>query len=272
VSAAGQGVAYLVDTMSRLRAPGGCPWDAQQTHGSLVQYLLEESYEAAEAIEDGDRQDLREELGDVLLQVVFHSSIAAEHPDDPFDLDDLASGAADKLVRRHPHVFASDQSERVSAEESYKRWDQIKADEKSRRSVLDGIPVAQSPLARAQKVFGRARRAGLRLSDFALDDAAAAGSRAASESAARAASGAAPGPASGVASGPIGAGRVAVDSELVTASDTVSDLGERLAALAAEADALGLDAEKELRAATRRVEARIRQIEQLSEQSQGGVA
>jgi XTP/dITP diphosphohydrolase len=218
------GVAYLVDTMARLRGPGGCPWDAEQTHDSLVQYLLEEAYEAAEAIENGDRDDLREELGDVLLQVVFHASIASEHPDDPFDLGDLARGVADKLVRRHPHVFAAEADERMSAEESYKRWDQIKADEKSRRSVLDGIPAAQSPLARAQKVFGRARRAGVDLAVMAPDLAN-------------------PGLAA-EAGGPSGA-----------------ELGERLAALAAQADALGLDAEKELRAATRRLEERIRDYE-----------
>jgi XTP/dITP diphosphohydrolase len=201
--------------MARLRAPGGCPWDARQTHDSLVQYLLEEAYEAAEAIEGGDRADLREELGDVLLQVVFHASIAAEHPEDPFDLGDLASGVADKLVRRHPHVFATGEADGMSAEESYKRWDRIKADEKSRASALDGIPAAQSPLARAQKVFGRARRAGL-----------------------------------DVVPPPGG-----------TASGASADLGERLAALAQEADAAGLDAEKELRAATRRVEAQVRALE-----------
>jgi XTP/dITP diphosphohydrolase len=205
--------------MRRLRAPGGCPWDAQQTHVSLVQYLLEEAYEAAEAIEAGTRDDMREELGDVLLQVVFHASIAAEHSADPFDLDDIACGVADKLIRRHPHVFAASEAERMSAAESHRRWDKIKAHEKSRESVLDGIPRAQSPLARAQKVFARARRAGLPLTHDADR----------------------PG-----GDAPSAAG---------------ADLGDRLAALAAEADAAGLDAEKELRAATRRVEARIRQLE-----------
>ncbi|MDR1118330.1 MAG: MazG family protein, partial [Bifidobacteriaceae bacterium] len=158
----GAGVAQLVETMARLRAPGGCPWDARQTHASLVQYLLEEAYEAAEAIEAGTRADLREELGDVLLQVVFHASIASEHADDPFDIDEVALGVADKLVRRHPHVFAA-ATEPMSAEESHRRWDRIKAVEKSRGSVLDGVPQAQSSLARAQKVFGRARRAGIEL-------------------------------------------------------------------------------------------------------------
>jgi XTP/dITP diphosphohydrolase len=242
------GIAYLTQTMARLRAPGGCPWDAQQTHDSLVQYLLEEAYEAVDAIEHGDRDDLREELGDVLLQVVFHAAIATEDPDDPFDIDDLARGVADKLVRRHPHVFATDEAERMSAEESYKRWDRIKADEKSRASVLDGIPAAQSPLARAQKVFGRARRGGVDLASWwgsGLDDAA----------------GSAPsaGASMGSSAGQAGAATVAAAGSAASADG--NDLGERLAALAQEADAAGLDAERELRAVTRRLEARVRRIE-----------
>ncbi|MDR2382201.1 MAG: hypothetical protein LBE08_13740, partial [Bifidobacteriaceae bacterium] len=104
-------VALLVQTMRLLRAPGGCPWDARQTHATLVPYLLEEAYELVEAIETGDRLDLREELGDVLLQVVFHAQIGQEHPTDPFDLDDLARGVVDKLIRRHPHVFTAGSSE-----------------------------------------------------------------------------------------------------------------------------------------------------------------
>jgi XTP/dITP diphosphohydrolase len=199
--------------MARLRAPGGCPWDAGQDHRTLVPYLLEEAYEAVEAIEHGDRLDLREELGDVLLQVVFHASIAGDDPSDPFDLDDIAAAVADKLVRRHPQVFAAAAAEPVSAEESHRRWDRIKAQEKSRRSVLDGVPAGQSALARAQKIFARARRAGL--------------------------------------------------ETVTTASGGGSDLGERLASLAREADARGLDAEQELRAATRRLEARIRNHEAL---------
>jgi XTP/dITP diphosphohydrolase len=239
--------------MERLRAPGGCPWDARQTHASLVQYLLEEAYETAEAIEHGSRDDLREELGDVLLQVVFHASIAAEHADDAFDLDQIALGVADKLVRRHPHVFAAGQTARMSAEESHRRWDKIKAEEKSRRSVLDGIPAAQSPLARAQKVFGRARRAGIDLTGLGLPplpDAA--------------------GPAPGGGLDPAGLARVPDAPADGAASDNGDDLGERLAALAREADARGLDAEQELRAATRRLEARIKNYEALQGPRQGG--
>jgi XTP/dITP diphosphohydrolase len=158
--------------MDTLLAPGGCPWDREQDHASLVQYVLEEAYEVAEAIETEDRAALREELGDVLLQVVFHSALARGE-DQPFDLDDVAGDVADKLVRRHPSVFPppggeSDDAGRSgadrdapTAEASYLKWDQIKAAEKSRTSVLDGIPLAQPALARTEKVIGRARRGGL---------------------------------------------------------------------------------------------------------------
>ena len=97
----------LVAVMDRLRSPGGCPWDAEQTHESLMTYLVEETYETLEAIETGDRRHLREELGDLVLQVVFHSRIAAEHPDEPWSVDDVAGDIVDKLVRRHPHVFGT---------------------------------------------------------------------------------------------------------------------------------------------------------------------
>jgi len=91
--------------MDRLRSPGGCPWDADQTHQSLIKYLLEESYEFVDAVDENDREAMREELGDILLQVYFHSRIAQEHATDPFGIEDVAKGIADKLIRRHPHVF-----------------------------------------------------------------------------------------------------------------------------------------------------------------------
>ncbi len=147
----------LVAVMDRLRSPGGCPWDAQQTHESLVPYALEEAHELAEAIEAGDRPGLREELGDVLLQVVFHARIAAEHPTDPFDVDDVAADLVAKLVRRHPHVFADEPVD----EDLHGQWDRLKKAEKQRESALDGIPLALGALARGQKVLGRAQRAGL---------------------------------------------------------------------------------------------------------------
>jgi len=156
----------LVRVMDRLRSPGGCPWDAAQTHESLVPYALEETYELVEAIETGDRAGLREELGDVLLQVVFHARIAAEHPDDPFDVDDVADDLVEKLVRRHPHVF--DQAAIES--DLHVQWDRLKNAEKSRESALDGVPLALGALARAQKIAGRATRAGLDVQAPAGDD------------------------------------------------------------------------------------------------------
>jgi XTP/dITP diphosphohydrolase len=150
----------LVAVMDRLRSPGGCPWDAQQTHASLVPYLIEESHEAVEAIESGDRAHMTEELGDVLLQVVFHARVAQEDPQAPFGIDDVAAGIVEKLVRRHPHVFAgvdADSAAQVSA-----NWEQIKAVEKAgRTSVLDGIPAGLPALARADKAASRLERAGL---------------------------------------------------------------------------------------------------------------
>ena len=149
----------LVAVMDRLRSPGGCPWDAAQTHESLVPYAIEEAHEVAEAVETGDRANLREELGDLLLQVVFHARIAQEHPDDPWGLDEVASELTAKLTRRHPHVFAdavAEDSEHVRAQ-----WEQIKKTEKSRESVFDGIPAGLGALARAQKVSSRAARTGV---------------------------------------------------------------------------------------------------------------
>ena len=118
----------LVRVMDRLRSPGGCPWDSQQTHESLVPYALEEAHELAEAIETGDRSGLREELGDLLLQVVFHARIATEHPTDPFDVDDVAADLVAKLVRRHPHVFKDEALEG----DVHVQWDRLKNAEKQR--------------------------------------------------------------------------------------------------------------------------------------------
>ena len=149
----------LVEVMDRLRSPGGCPWDAEQTHESLARYLLEETYEVLEALDTGDRDHLREELGDLLLQVVFHARIAQEHPTEPFDIDDVAAGIAAKLVSRHPHVFA----EAVAADAAAVQdsWERLKAVEKGRTSVLDGVPTALPALARADKLLGRVVRSGL---------------------------------------------------------------------------------------------------------------
>lgn len=143
----------LVEVMDRLRSPGGCPWDARQTHESLVEYLIEEAYETVEAIEESDRALLREELGDLLLQVVFHARIAQEDTDDPWTIDDVAEGIIAKLIRRHPHVFADAQADTAAQVEA--NWHAIKAQEKGRESVTDGIPSALPALTHAGKVLSR---------------------------------------------------------------------------------------------------------------------
>lgn len=140
----------LVEVMSALRER--CPWDAEQTHRSLVSYLIEETYETVEAIESGDQADLREELGDLLLQVIFHAQIASERADG-FGIADVAAGIADKLIRRHPYVFDDDSV----PDDLNRTWEQRKAIEKGRRSALEGIPPDMSPLARASKIISRAR-------------------------------------------------------------------------------------------------------------------
>jgi XTP/dITP diphosphohydrolase len=156
----GARVLDLVAVMDRLRSPGGCPWDAKQTHESLVRYLVEEAYELVDAIESGDRAHLREELGDVLLQVVFHARVAEEDPDDPFTIDDVAGGIVDKLMHRHPHVFGDVVAE--TAEHVERNWEELKAAEKGEReSVVDGIPLGQPALSLAGKVISRTRRGGL---------------------------------------------------------------------------------------------------------------
>jgi XTP/dITP diphosphohydrolase len=196
----------LVATMDRLRSPGGCPWDAEQTHESLVTYLLEETYETIEAIETGDADHLREELGDLLLQVMFHSRIATEHAQNPWSIDDVAGDIVDKLVRRHPHVFAGAVAE--SAGDVQASWETLKAAEKGRSSAVDGVPMNLPALALAAKLLHRTRSHGV---DVAV-----------------------------------------VDDDGV---------GSQLMALVAQAQAGGLDAEAELRAAVRRYAQRVQAAE-----------
>jgi XTP/dITP diphosphohydrolase len=146
----------LVEVMDRLRSPGGCAWDAEQTHKSLIKYLLEESYEFIDAIETDDRAGMREELGDVLLQVYFHSRIAQDHPTDPFSIEDVAGAIADKLISRHPHVF---ENLAVSGtDEIIENWEAIKAREKGRTSAIDGIAMAQPALPLVAKILYRAEK------------------------------------------------------------------------------------------------------------------
>lgn len=151
----------LVEVMDRLRSPGGCPWDAEQTHASLIKYLLEESYEFIDVIETDDRAGMREELGDVLLQVYFHSRIAQDHPTDPFSIEDVARAIADKLISRHPHVFEN--LEVSGTEEIIDNWEAIKAKEKGRTSAIDGIAMSQPALPLVSKIFYRAEKYGVDL-------------------------------------------------------------------------------------------------------------
>lgn len=199
----------LIAVLERLRAPGGCAWDREQTHASLVQYLVEESAELVEAIEAGTREDLIEELGDVLYQVLFHADIAAEAGE--FTLEDVAEHMTAKMVARHPHVFGdtvADTADAVAA-----NWEVLKAVEKSHRtSVLDGIPDGMPSLALADKTLGRA-------------------------------------------------GRVGVSVPAAEVPSTEEELGDQLLALVAGARASGLDAERALRGAIRRLRADVRRAE-----------
>ncbi len=208
----------LVSVMDRLRRE--CSWDARQTHRSLAEYLLEETHETLEAIETDDSVSLREELGDLLLQVVFHSRIASES--EGWDIDDVAGGIVDKLVRRHPHVFGADSDYAhlapvgTSDDETLTRnWAAIKAAEKSRTSALDGIPTTLPALSWAQKSWRRAAEAGT--SDL-------------------------PGPA---------------DSPPRDADD----LAEQLLALVVTAESNGWDAEAALRGRVRALHSHVRSVE-----------
>lgn len=147
----------LIEVIRRLRAPDGCQWDREQTHSSLRPNMLEEAYEAVDAIDDNDMTHLKEELGDVLLQVVLHAQIASE--EGAFTIDDVAKGIKDKLIHRHPHVFGDVKVNSTS--EILANWDKLKAEEKThRKSAMDGISRAQSALMSAQKISKKAVKTG----------------------------------------------------------------------------------------------------------------
>lgn len=151
--------------MNRLRSPGGCPWDAEQTHESLRRYLVEECYELLDALDSGSREHIVEELGDVLLQVLFHARIAQESDTADFDIDDVSATLVAKLVHRHPHVFVGpgETAAEVVADSTAQqlRWEELKAVEKRRESSMDGVARAQPALALAAKLAARATRAGV---------------------------------------------------------------------------------------------------------------
>jgi XTP/dITP diphosphohydrolase len=203
----------LVAVMARLRGPGGCPWDAEQTHESLVRYLIEETAELVEAIETHDVPAMREELGDVLYQVLFHADLASATPGEGFDVQDVARDTAAKMIGRHPHVFGDEEA--ADADAVVEVWEAQKRREKAHRtSVLDGVPMQMPSLLLAEKLLGRAERAGLEVRP------------------------AAPGP------------------------DDEEALGDALLDTVIAAAAKGLDAERALRGAIRRLTARIRETEQ----------
>lgn len=158
MSPTGEGLIRLIQVMDQLRSPGGCPWDAEQTHQSLVQYLVEETFETVDAIDSGDRDDLLEELGDVLLQVYFHARIAQERSDRPFNIDDVAHGIAEKLIRRHPHVFPDADGNVATAADAAvveAKWQELKNAEKARTSVTDGVPTSLPAVTQASKLLQR---------------------------------------------------------------------------------------------------------------------
>ncbi|HET6770159.1 MAG TPA: nucleoside triphosphate pyrophosphohydrolase [Actinomycetota bacterium] len=153
----------LVRVMARLRGPDGCPWDRAQTHASLRRHLLDEAYELLDAIDDGDPVRLKEELGDLLLQSVFHAQMAADAG--TFDIDDVAESTVEKLIHRHPHVFADVEAE--TPEQVYGNWERIKSEEKGEHGIAEGIPKALPSLLAAQKVQRRAAGRGFDWAELA---------------------------------------------------------------------------------------------------------
>jgi XTP/dITP diphosphohydrolase len=241
----GAGLLELMAVMARLRRE--CPWDAQQTHESLAPHLLEESYEALDALETGDPDAVREELGDVLLQVYFHAEVASERDDGTgYTIDDVADGIAAKLIRRHPHVFGDVSV--TGPDEVKLNWDAIKAAEREAKSgvpgsVLDGVPFGQPALALAAQLQRRAERGGVPPELADLD-------------------------APTADENPLTADenpRTADENPRAEAEDGVprpSPLGAELFALVTRARAAGLDPELELRAAARAYRERVLAWEQ----------
>jgi XTP/dITP diphosphohydrolase len=264
---AGAVLLRLVAVMDTLRT--SCPWDARQTHESLAPHLLEESYEALDALESRDLAALQDELGDVLLQVVFHARIAAERTDaSRFTIDDVAQGIVAKLVRRHPHVFGD---VTVSGPEEVKaNWDAIKAAERAGKegapaSMLDSVPFTQPALALTAQLQRRAERAGVppEVADLRPDGRPAPAEPAPARPAPAEPAPARPAPAGPAPAGPAPAGTESGEVDLTgemggIAGPRVSDIGAELFALVAKAREAGLDPELELRAAARAYRERVR--------------
>jgi len=246
----------LLAIMERLRAPNGCPWDRQQTFSSIAPYTIEEAYEVADAIERGDLRHLKEELGDLLFQVVFHAQIAREAGE--FDFEAVAAAIGDKLVRRHPHVFA--QGGMPTAAEQSAAWEEVKADERSAAAVADGgadggalggVPQALPALMRAYKLSKRAARVG-----FDWEHAGQTADKVAEELAeVREAAN-----RSAEDGGAMGAGGAAPSREIF------EEIGDLLFAAANLARKLDVDAEAALRAANAKFERRFRAMEALAAQ------
>lgn len=160
----------LREVMDRLRSPGGCPWDREQDHRSLTRYLLEESYEFIDAIERDDRDEIVEELGDLLLQIFFHARIGEEREHDAFDIEEVATHVAEKLISRHPHVFTDDPEVRLdSSDQVLANWERIKNQEKSRADIFDGVPIGQPSLSLATKYLQRALKNAKELPERGVD-------------------------------------------------------------------------------------------------------
>jgi XTP/dITP diphosphohydrolase len=222
----------LIAVSHQLRAPGGCPWDAEQTHDSLIQYLVEETYELIEAIETKDRDAVLEELGDVLYQVIFHSDLASTGTlGEPFTIEDVAQHMTAKMVGRHPHVFGTPEEiaehNAQTGDDVVAKWDDFKKKEKpERESVLDGVPIQMPALALASKVMGKAEKIGL------LD----------------------------------------TDAPSAIPVESEEDLGVLLLAVVSSARSAGLDAERALRGAVRDLMADIRKAEVLAASDAGIIA
>jgi XTP/dITP diphosphohydrolase len=220
----------LVAVLEQLRAPGGCTWDAEQTHESLVRYLVEETYELIDAIESGNRDELIEELGDVLYQVIFHSDIAAHTPGEEFTLEDVAAHMTAKMVGRHPHVYGELAAELAASDitdtaaDVNARWDEIKKIEKpARTSVLDGVPQGMPALALADKLLGKAGKLGMEPPTLTPT----------------------------------------AESGSSTGAETERELGDQLLAIVAAARAKGLDPERALRSSLRTLQDQMRVAESL---------